>query len=77
MCLVQPQDTTLEYMSNPIQREKMKMFKVSNYDYVDYILAMDKISAEAEFIYRNYPTKLDDDLPDLEIEVEEANEKTK
>jgi hypothetical protein len=47
----------------------MKIFKVSNYEYTDYILATNKISAKAEFIYRNYPTKLDDDLPNLEIEV--------
>lgn len=47
-------------------------YKVSNQEHTEIIEASTKWEAEADFINKHYPTTLDDDLSDLEIEVQEA-----
>lgn len=48
----------------------MKIFKVYNEKIECLILAKDKTEAEAKFTEMYYPTVLDDDLPNLNIDVE-------
>ena len=50
-------------------------YRVFNEEFEEIINAKSKWEAEAEFISMHYPTKLDDDLPNLEIEVELLVEK--
>ena len=51
------------------------IYRVFNEQFEEIINAKHKWEAEAEFISMHYPTKLDDDLPNLEIEVEVKHNK--
>uniref|UniRef100_A0A6M3JGT0 Uncharacterized protein n=1 Tax=viral metagenome TaxID=1070528 RepID=A0A6M3JGT0_9ZZZZ len=48
----------------------MRVFKVYNSQIETIIAAEDRTEAEGKFIETFYPTTLDDELPNLEIEIE-------
>lgn len=50
------------------------LYQVTTTYITDIIEANTKWEAEAEFLRRHFPTKLDDDLPNLEIDIEEAKQ---